>query len=77
LERPANPALYNAIAASAALQMASQAFPATRRLLGLSPIGILDLFAIAGIALGSTFVNNLLGAVLNKHAAPLLAPPRN
>jgi Ca2+-transporting ATPase len=77
LERPANPTLYKAIAASTALQMVPQAFPTTRRLLGLSQIGILDLFAIAGIALGSTLVNNLLGAILNRHAAPLLAPPRN
>jgi Ca2+-transporting ATPase len=75
--RPANPSLYQAVAASAALQVAAQAFPATRRLLGLSPIGTFDIFAITGIALGSTLANNLIGAVFYKNATPLLTPPRS
>ncbi|HVZ50648.1 MAG TPA: HAD-IC family P-type ATPase [Pseudolabrys sp.] len=77
LSRPANPALYGSFIFSAALQVAAQAFPVTRRLLGLSPIGVADAMAIGGVALGSTLVNNLIGAVLNRHVAPLLTPRRN
>ena len=60
-DRPANSALYGAIATSAALQAAAQSIPVARRFLGLAPLGLADLLAIAAIALGSTLTNDLVG----------------
>lgn len=60
LSPPRNPMLYGAVAASAALQLGVQLFPATRRLFGLSPIGLLDSLGIAGVILGSTLSNRVI-----------------
>jgi Ca2+-transporting ATPase len=65
ITRPANPVLYSAIAASAGLQIAAQALPVTRRLLGLAPLGIVDVLAIGAVTLGSTLVNNIIGDFAN------------
>ena len=64
LGRPPNPKLYATLAGSVALQIAAQLFPPTRQLLRLAPIGFGDALAIAGIAVGSTVVNDALGYVL-------------
>jgi Ca2+-transporting ATPase len=68
LSRPRSPKLLGALVASAALQIAAQAFPATRRLLGLTPIGLADLIAIAGIAIGSTAANDAIGYLADDDA---------
>ena len=52
------------IAGMSNLQIAAQLFPPTRQLLRLAPIGFGDALAIAGIAVGSTVVNDALGYVL-------------
>jgi Ca2+-transporting ATPase len=72
LYRPGSPKLYGAIAASGALQIGAQMFPATRRLLGLAPIGLTELLGIAGIALGATAANDAIGYLLSRRqrAAP-------
>ena len=70
LYRPGNPKLYGAIAASGALQIGAQMFPATRRLLGLAPIGLTELLGIAGIALGATAANDAIGYLLRDDSAP-------
>ncbi|WP_084572843.1 cation-translocating P-type ATPase [Methylocapsa aurea] len=71
--RPKSPRLYGALAMSAALQLATQVFPATRRLFGLAPIGFADAAAIAGIAVGSTLTNDIAG-LLRGRGAPSLSP---
>jgi P-type Ca2+ transporter type 2C len=74
-QRPANAKLYRALLGSAALQVAAQLFPATRRLLGLAPLGGADLLGIAGIAIGSTLVNDAVGYVLRDDTVPLRRSP--
>ncbi|MEZ5785288.1 MAG: HAD-IC family P-type ATPase [Xanthobacteraceae bacterium] len=66
LSRPRNPILYGAVAASAALQLGVQLFPATRRLFGLSPIGVSDSLGIAGVILGSTLSNRMIDYLARK-----------
>lgn len=75
LGRTGNPALYGAIAASGALQVAAQVFPTARRLLGLTPLGAADLLTIGAIVFGSTLVNNVLDHVLLDWEGPA-RPPR-
>lgn len=72
--RPRNQKLYAALAASAALQVAAQLFPATRRLLGLTPIGLAETFGIAGIAVGSTVLNDVIGYLLRDDSGPSRPP---
>jgi Ca2+-transporting ATPase len=74
--RPPSPRLYGALAISAALQLASQIVPGARRLFGLAPLGLADIAAIAGIAVGSTVANDLLGARLRDRRV-LSPPPQN
>jgi Ca2+-transporting ATPase len=74
LGRPGSPALYGAISASGALQLAAQLFPATRRLLRLTPLGAADLLAIGAIVFGSTLVNNVLDYVLLDWEGPARRP---
>ena len=76
LGRPANPTLYGAIAASAGLQVAAQLCPATRRLLGLAPLGIADVFGITAVVLGSTLMNNAMGYLLDDHSPASAGPLR-
>jgi Ca2+-transporting ATPase len=64
--RPPSPRLYGALALSGMLQVATQAFPATRRLFGLTPIGPVELAAIAGIAIASTLANDLGGRLAQR-----------
>ncbi len=63
LRRPANRKLYAALAACLAMQAGAQAVPFTRRLLGLTPLALGDLAAIAGVSLGSAAVNEGFGAI--------------
>jgi Ca2+-transporting ATPase len=72
--RQPSPQLYGAIAASAALQAAAQFVPSARRLLSLAPLGLPDVLAIAGIAVGATVANDIIGFLLRDGAAPH-APP--
>ena len=75
--RPAaNPKLYATLVGSVALQIAAQLFPPTRHLLRLAPIGFGDALAIAGIAVGSTVVNDALGYVLRDSRGCSRARPR-
>jgi Ca2+-transporting ATPase len=62
--RRRSPKLHATLAVSALLQAAVQIFPATRSFLRLAPLGAGDLLAIAGIAVGSTLANDVLGYVL-------------
>jgi Ca2+-transporting ATPase len=64
LDRRPSPHLYGAIAASAALQAAAQFVPPARRLLSLAPVGLTDLLAIAGVAVGATVANDIIGFLL-------------
>ena len=68
--RAPNPTLFGAIAASGGLQLAAQLFPATRRLLGLSPVGLGGLCGIAGIVVGSTIANRLIGYLARDELGP-------
>jgi Ca2+-transporting ATPase len=70
LGRPANPMLYGAIAASGALQIAAQLIPATRRLLGLTPLGVVDILSIGAVALGSTLANDAIGSLAGDNRGP-------
>jgi Ca2+-transporting ATPase len=70
LNRPANPTLYGAIAVSAGLQVLAQLLPATRRLLGLTPLGLVDVLGIAAIACGSTLVNSAIGSLVGDDRGP-------
>jgi Ca2+-transporting ATPase len=63
--RPANAKLYAGIGASVALQVAAQFIPGTRRLLGLAPLGLVDIMAIGAVALGATAVNSSISYVVN------------
>ena len=72
--RAPNPQLYGAIAASAAVQAAAQFVPPVRRLLGLTPVGLADLLAIAGVAFGATIANDIIGFLLRDGGVPR-APP--
>jgi Ca2+-transporting ATPase len=74
--RPANPMLYGAIAASAGLQVAAQLIPATRRLLGLTPLGMVDILGIAAVALGSTLANDVIGYLVGDNRAPTSGPQK-
>lgn len=65
--RAPNMKLYAGIAASTALQAAAQFIPAARRLLGLSPLRLVDAFAIGAIALGATAANNTVGYLVADH----------
>jgi Ca2+-transporting ATPase len=67
--RPANARLYAALAACLALQAGAQALPATRRLLGLTPLRATDLGVIAAVALGSVVANEAAGAILYRRGA--------
>jgi Ca2+-transporting ATPase len=58
------------VAASAALQVAAQVIPVTRRLFGLTTLGIAELMGIGAIALGSTLVNDVIGYALRDGHAP-------
>jgi Ca2+-transporting ATPase len=70
INRPANVTLYGAIATSTSLQLVAQILPATRRLLGLAPLGLVDGLAIAAITLGSTLANNAIGRLTgDEHAS--------
>jgi P-type Ca2+ transporter type 2C len=69
--RPPSAKLYATLAGSAAVQVAAQMFPLTRRFLRLAPLGVGDVLAIAGIAVGSTLANDLLGRVLRDFERPL------
>jgi Ca2+-transporting ATPase len=71
LYRQPNLKLYGTLAISAALQIAVQWFPTTRRLFGLAPLASGDLLAIAGIAAGSTLANDVIGYLLRDDRAPL------
>jgi Ca2+-transporting ATPase len=73
--RPANPMLYGAIAASAGLQVAAQLIPAMRRLLNLTPLGIVDIFAIAAVALGGTLANDTMGYLVGDNRIPTSGSP--
>jgi Ca2+-transporting ATPase len=75
LGRAGNPTLYGTIAASAVLQVAVQAFPTTRRLLRLTPLGAGDLLRVGAVVLGSTLLNNVLDTVLLDWEGPP-RPPR-
>jgi Ca2+-transporting ATPase len=68
--RPLNTKLYATLAGSVALQLGAQYFPPARSLLRLSPLGLGDMVAIAGIALGSTLANDILGYVLRDFEQP-------
>lgn len=70
LVRAPNPSLFGAVAVSAGLQLATQLFPATRRLLGLSPVGLGGLFGIAGVVVGSTIANRLIGYLVHDELGP-------
>jgi Ca2+-transporting ATPase len=70
LDRPANPALYGAVAGSAALQVAIQLIPAARRLLGLAPLGVGGLLSVGAVALGSTIMNDVIGRLVRDHRPP-------
>ncbi|OBS53628.1 haloacid dehalogenase [Methylosinus sp. 3S-1] len=61
--RAPNRKLVGAILLSTAVQAAAQVFPVTRRILGLAPIGGRDLFAIAGVAIGSAVANDAIRAL--------------
>lgn len=63
--RPANAKLYAAIGASVALQVAAQFIPGSRRLLGLAPLGLVDVMAIGAVALGATAVNSSISYIVN------------
>jgi Ca2+-transporting ATPase len=67
--RPPSPRLYGALAVSGMMQAATQVLPAARRLFGLTPIGLADLAAIAGIALGSTVANEIAGRLADRRGA--------
>jgi Ca2+-transporting ATPase len=70
LHRPPNRKLYGAFAASLALQAVVQVFPFTRRIFGLAPVGLRDLSAIAGIAVASTAMNDLIGYLVGDNQQP-------
>jgi Ca2+-transporting ATPase len=61
--RAANRKLYSGVGASLFLQGMAQLFPATRRLLGLTPLGAGDLLRIGAIAIGSSVANDLAGRI--------------
>jgi Ca2+-transporting ATPase len=73
--RPANPVVYGAIAASASLQVVAQLVPFARRLLGLGPLGMVDLLAILGIALGSALANDVVAFLVHDDGTPAARPP--
>lgn len=64
LTRPPNKKLYGALAGSAAMQLLAQVFPPARRLLGLAPLGMIDLMAILGVGVGSVLTNEVCGELL-------------
>lgn len=74
LDRPANRPLYGAIAVSAALQVAAQLIPTTRRLLGLTPLVAGDLLAIGAVALGSTVTTNVADYMIRDRLVPTHSP---
>jgi hypothetical protein len=43
----------------------AQALPFTRRLLGLTPVGVADVAAIAAVALGSAAANAVAGTAVH------------
>ncbi|WP_127091551.1 cation-translocating P-type ATPase [Aquabacter cavernae] len=68
--RPANPYLALAIGGGIALQATAQALPVTRRLLGLSPLGLGGMAGALAIAAAATMANGVVAAL-----PPPLAPP--
>lgn len=70
LFRASNPALYGAVAASGALQLAVQLFPMTRRLFGLTPLGLGEGIGIAGMVIASTVANRLIGYLVHDDLSP-------
>jgi hypothetical protein len=48
-----------------ALQVAAQFIPGTRRLLGLAPLGLVDVMAIGAVALGATAVNSSISYIVS------------
>jgi Ca2+-transporting ATPase len=74
VSRSPNPTLYGAIGASMVLQVAAQLIPATRTLLGLTPLRGVDVLTIGGIALGSTLLNDAVG-YLSRNRSPDFPPP--
>jgi Ca2+-transporting ATPase len=74
LYRPPSPKLYGALAASAALQVAAQISPTTRRLFGLAPVGFTELVGILGIAFGSAVLNDIIGYVFRGEGSPARPP---
>ena len=58
------------VAASAALQAVAQFVPPARRLLSLTPLGLADVLAIAGVAAGATVANDIIGFLLRDGGAP-------
>ncbi|WP_159729595.1 HAD-IC family P-type ATPase [Methylosinus sp. Ce-a6] len=74
LARSPNRKLAGAVVLSTVAQAAAQLFPATRRVLGLAPIGGRELLGIAGVAIGAAAANdairNLLPTEPRRAAAP-------
>ncbi|MGZ8324543.1 MAG: HAD-IC family P-type ATPase [Rhodoplanes sp.] len=70
LFRASNPALYGAVAASGALQLAVQLFPMTRCLFGLTPLGLGEGIGIAGMVIASTVANRLIGYLVHDDLSP-------
>jgi Ca2+-transporting ATPase len=66
--RPPSPKLYAALVASGLLQAATQIFPGARRLFGLAPVGLAELAAITGIAVGSTIANEAAGRLARRRS---------
>ena len=71
--RPPNATLHGAVGATLLLQLGVQLFPLSRRLLGLSPLGVGDLLRIGAIALGSSLANDILGQIADREEAPAIA----
>ncbi len=73
--RGANPYLALAIGGGLALQATAQALPATRRLLGLAPMGAGGIAGALAIAAATTAVNGLAAALPLRPPLPALPPP--
>ncbi|SON53938.1 Calcium-transporting ATPase [Hartmannibacter diazotrophicus] len=63
---PANPALYAALAGCLGIQAGAQMLPATRRLLGLTPLGASGLAGALAIAAAATVGNRLLATIFDE-----------
>jgi Ca2+-transporting ATPase len=66
LDRRPSLGVYGAVAGSATLQVAAQAIPGLRRLLGLAPLRVTDILSIAAIALGSAAMNDVLNRIVRE-----------